>query len=84
MKKEDIIGKVFRHYKGRFYFVKDIAKDSEDLKNLVIYQALYGNGEVWSRDVDEFLSDIDPNKLDNKHKQTKRFELVDLEKIAQM
>ena len=39
----------YRHYKGNYYKVLHIAKHSEDLSPLVIYQAQYGERDVWAR-----------------------------------
>ena len=46
---EDIkIGK-YRHFKGNEYRVLYIAKHSETLEPMVVYQAMYGEGGVWVR-----------------------------------
>ena len=42
------IGK-YRHFKGKEYEVLYIAKHSETLEELVVYRALYGDGEIWVR-----------------------------------
>lgn len=39
----------YRHYKGKEYEVVGIAKHSETLEDMVIYKALYGEGEIWVR-----------------------------------
>ncbi|MBQ2880852.1 MAG: DUF1653 domain-containing protein [Clostridia bacterium] len=48
MKNSVKIGK-YRHYKGNEYEVLCIAKHSETLEPMVVYKALYGEGEVWVR-----------------------------------
>ncbi len=56
----------YRHFKGGEYEVIAIAKHSETLEEMVVYRALYGDGDVWvrpksmwnetvSRDGEEFL-----------------------------
>ena len=39
----------YRHFKGNEYRVLYIAKHSETLEPMVVYQALYGEGGVWVR-----------------------------------
>lgn len=39
----------YRHYKGNEYEVICIAKHSETLAPMVVYRALYGDGEIWVR-----------------------------------
>ena len=42
------IGK-YKHFKGNEYKVLYIAKDSETLEYMVVYQALYGDYGIWVR-----------------------------------
>ena len=46
---EDIKPGKYRHFKGNEYRVLYIAKHSETLEPMVVYQALYGEGGVWVR-----------------------------------
>ena len=39
----------YRHYKGNEYELIGIANHSETLEKMVIYRALYGEGELWVR-----------------------------------
>jgi len=52
------VGK-YRHYKGKEYEVIGIAKHSETLEELVVYQALYGERGVWVRPVKMFLEEVE-------------------------
>ena len=42
-------GKFYRHFKGNVYRVLHIAKHSETLEEMVVYQAMYGERGVWVR-----------------------------------
>lgn len=44
----------YRHFKGGEYEVIGIAKDSETLEEMVVYRALYGDGELWVRNAEMF------------------------------
>lgn len=39
----------YRHFKGKEYMVLGIAKHSETLEPVVVYQALYGDFDLWVR-----------------------------------
>lgn len=43
------IGGMYQHYKGNRYRVIALARHSETLEELVIYEALYEGGGVWAR-----------------------------------
>lgn len=73
MEREVIVGKKYKHFKGIIYKVICIAKDSETLKKVVVYGH---DNDIWARDYDEFLSEVDRNKYPD-IKQKYRFELVD-------
>jgi hypothetical protein len=45
----------YEHYKGMQYKVLGIARHSETLEELVVYQALYGEKGIWVRPVTMFL-----------------------------
>lgn len=49
---------IYRHYKGNKYEVISIAKHSESLEEMVVYKALYGEGEVWVRPASMWNDDI--------------------------
>lgn len=40
---------IYKHFKGKRYEVLYIARHSEDLSPMVVYKALYGDGEIWCR-----------------------------------
>ena len=39
----------YRHFKGNEYQVLGVARHSETLEPMVVYQALYGEGGLWVR-----------------------------------
>lgn len=55
-------GKEYIHFKNRRYKVLAIARHSETDEPYVVYQALYGAGEVWVRPYDMFASEVDHEK----------------------
>lgn len=72
------IGKVYRHFKGNYYFVENIAYDSETKERMVIYKPLYFREDgrsIWVRPEKMFLSEI-PERPDNITGQKHRFELA--------
>lgn len=48
----------YRHYKGNYYKVIGVAKHSENLEELVVYRALYGDGGLWVRPLKMFLESV--------------------------
>lgn len=65
-------GKKYKHFKGDIITVICIAKDSETLKEQVVYEH---NGQTWVRDKEMFLSKVDKEKYPN-IEQVYRFEEV--------
>ena len=64
-------GKIFRHYKGNLYKVLHVANHSETLEKMVVYKALYGEGEIWTRPLSMWTEKV---LLDGK--EIKRFEEI--------
>ena len=73
--------RVYKHFKGDYYLVEDLARDSETDEEVVIYRKLYGDGSLWVRPLSMFLSEVDHERYPNV-KQRFRFELVDIESKA--
>lgn len=46
---EEIRSGRYRHFKGKEYRVLGVARHSETLEPLVVYQALYGERGLWVR-----------------------------------
>ncbi len=53
-----IINGLYEHYKGFRYKVLAIARHSETLEELVVYQALYGEEGIWVRPLAMFLENV--------------------------
>lgn len=68
-----VVGGIYKHFKGTLHKVLYLAKDSETLKEVVVYTH-EDTGEVWTRDLDMFLSEVDHEKYPD-IKQKYRFEL---------
>lgn len=69
--------RVYRHFKGDYYLVEDLARDSETGELCVIYRKLYDDGSLWIRPLTMFLSKVDKEKYPNAV-QEYRFELQDI------
>ena len=70
-----------QYFKNKLYKVLDIVYDSEsnnddELRKIVIYQALYGEELKWARDYDMFNSEVDHEKYPDVE-QKYRFEEID-------
>lgn len=49
----------YEHYKGHQYRVLGVAKHSETLEKMVVYQALYGEKGLWVRPLEMFLEEVE-------------------------
>lgn len=76
MMRELKIKGVYRHFKGKYYFVEDIAYDSETKKEMVVYRRLYDDHSLWVRPLEMFLSEVDHQKYPE-CTQKYRFELIE-------
>ncbi len=62
----------YRHYKGNEYQVLGVAKHSEDLEEFVVYQALYGDKQIWIRPIEMFKGKVIVNGM-----EINRFEFLE-------
>ena len=75
------INRVYRHFKGDYYLVEDVARHSETGEEYVVYRKLYGDGGLWVRPLAMFLEPVDKTKYPDVT-QTHRFELQNIESAA--
>lgn len=66
---------IYRHFKGTLYRIVDVAEHTETGEALVIYTAAEGNGKVYARPLDMFMSPVDREKYPSANQQN-RFERV--------
>ena len=79
MRKEIVnIGSKWQHFKGDVMEIVNIAKHSENLEEMIIYNH---RGELWARPISSFLSDEDVSaRSDNVTGQKYRFMEIGKEK----
>ena len=75
------INGIYKQFKGDYYLVEDVAKNSETEEEMVAYRKLYDDGSLWVRPKDMFLSEVDHEKYPNV-KQKYRFELQEIKSVA--
>lgn len=72
---------IYKHFKGDYYLVEDIAKSSDDgITPFVIYRKLYGDGSLFIRELEDFLGEINKDKYPD-IKEKYKFELIQVESV---
>ncbi len=75
-----IINRIYRHFKGDYYLLVDVAKHSETGEDYVVYRKLYDEGGLWIRPMDMFLEEVDHDKYPEVE-QKYRFQLQDVKSV---
>lgn len=68
---EDVKPGIYKHFKNKKYKVLYTAINSETQEEEVVYQALYGEGKIWTRPKKNFLEEVE---IDGQKKS--RFEYI--------
>lgn len=71
------ISEIYRHFKGDYYLVENIAYDCETCERVVVYRALYGECKLWVRPYDNFIEEV------NRNGQKYRFELTKIKSVKE-
>ena len=73
------VGKVYRHFKGNYYYIQEVALDSETKERVVIYKPLYDrkDSQTWGRREAMFFEEVPAGRVDNITGQKLRFELCE-------
>lgn len=66
---------IYKHYKGDYYIVEEIATHSKTLEKMVIYRGLYEDSPLWVRPYDLFVDEV------NKNGQKNRFALQEIASV---
>lgn len=57
---EITVGKTYRHYKGNIYKIIALAKHSENLEDMIVYQSV-SDGKIWVRPYSMWNESVDDN-----------------------
>lgn len=71
---------IYKHFKGDYYLLVDVAKHSETGEDYAVYRKLYDDCSLWVRPLTMFLEEVDREKYPDV-KQKYRFALQDIKSV---
>lgn len=74
------INGIYRHFKGDYYILIDVAEHTETGEKMVIYRSLYEGAKLYARPYDIFFSEVDREKYPDVE-QKYRFELQEIKSV---
>ena len=74
------INGIYKHFKGDYYLLVDVAKNSETGEDYVVYRKLYEDCALWVRPLEMFLEEVDHEKYPEVE-QKYRFQLQDVKSV---
>ncbi len=71
---------IYKHFKGDYYFVEELAIHSETKEIYVVYRKLYDDCNLYIRPQTMFMELVDKEKYPDV-KQKYRFECIEIESV---